>query len=203
MKSVTLLTLIAMLAVGCASVVIRQDVDEWTPKLTAKTAEAIVSSSPIVASNVTVYAASSRFDIAGHYVNGGGLYGYDFHLFSDGTYFFAFWADTFPMHIVESGRWRIKRDFILLSLEKNYDPGDKFADWRADRKYFLLKKETDIFLMGNHYWFSLFVHDCHIYDVFGKCSFRRETEYTRFTSPIMKAKLILDSWEPWLTDEDK
>ncbi len=194
-----------MLAVGCASVVIRQDADEWTPKLTAKTAEAIVSSSPIVASNVTIYAASSRFDMAGHYVNGGGLYGYDLHLFSDGTYFFAFWADTFPMNIVESGRWRIKRDFILLSMEKNYAPWDKFADWRADRKYFLLKKETDIFLMGNHYWFSLFVRDCHIYDddVFGKCSFRLETEYTQFTSSIMKAKLIKESWEPWLADEEK
>jgi len=115
MKSATLLPIITILAAGCSSVVTRQDADEWTPKFTAKTAKAIVASSPVGASNVSVYAVSSRFDVAGHYANGGGLSGNDLHLFSDGTYFFANWADISPMRIQESGQWRIEKDFIILN----------------------------------------------------------------------------------------
>jgi len=201
MKSAVLL--ITILAAGCFSVDTQQDWRTWTPKFTAKTAEEIVASLPVGLSNVAVYATSSRFEVAGHYENGGGLSGFDLHLFCDGTYFFAYWADISPMRIHESGQWRIKSDCIILSMEKNYGPNYDMAPWREDRIYFLLNKGQDLHLMGNHFWYSLFMKDRQLEKAFDWCSFRRKTKYDRFNDANVKAQLIDDSWKPWLTDEEK
>jgi hypothetical protein len=75
-----------------------------------------------------------------------------------------------------------KRDFILLSMEKNYDPVTNLR--LAQTQGFPAEEETDIFLMGNHYWFSLFV-PIPTSMMCWKCSFRRETESPIY-SPIMR-----------------
>jgi len=92
---------------------------------------------------------------------------------------------------------------VILNIDKNYGPGYDLAPWREDRKYFLLKKGQDIHLMGNHFWYSLFMKYRQSEDAFDWCSFMCKTKYERFNDADVKAKLIKDSWKPWLTDEEK
>ena len=57
--------------------------------------------------------------------------------------------------------------------------------------------------MGNHFWYSLFMKYRQSEDAFDWCSFMCKTKYERFNDADVKAKLIKDSWKPWLTDEEK
>lgn len=179
------------------------DVDSWTPRFTATTAESVIKTTPFLTSNATAYVSATKIDLAGYYANGEILSGYDLHLFFDGTYFLAYWADISPMRIHESGRWEIHKDAIFLSMEKSYDSELAMNPWRQDRKYFILKKGGDIYLMGNHFWYSLFKDDCLYEKTFDWCSFKRRIRYDGSNNSETKEKLIQESWKPWLTEEEK